>query len=205
VTAQYLQSRIDSIVHIKSIRNAPIDSTFQFKSDSLGFYVTFHERGNILIDKLQEYESFQNLASVHFTPNLRIKSLTYKTQISGRIISPSIYSALQSRKRVDLFVCTDLLKGDQMNLKNIVGILNAEKYNVVTRNFRNPPDALSPYHVSGNEIRYFGDEEYRIALSLQKTFLYNRMDFRLKPVRISTPNVISVFVCDDFYSKSLKK
>ena len=205
VTAQYLQSRIDSIVHIKSIRNVPIDSTFQFKSDSLGFYVTFHERGNILIDKLQEYESFQNLASVHFTPNLRIKSLTYKTQISGKIISPSIYSALQSRKRVDLFVCTDLLKGDQMNLKNIIGILNAEKYNVVTRNFRNPPDALSPYHVSGNEIRYFGNEEYRIALSLQKTFLYNRMDFKLKPVRISTPNVISVFVCEDFYSKSLKK
>ena len=203
VTVQYFQSRVDSILQFRNIKNVSIDTTFQFKSDSLGFYVTFHETGNILIDKLQEYESFLNLASIFFTPNLRIKSFTYKTTKHGKLSSPYIYTDLKGRKRADLFVCSDQLR-DQ-SLKTIIGILQGQNYNVIMKNFRNPPDSSSPYHVSSNEIRYYGNDEYKLALALQQAFLNNKMDFKLKAVRISTPNIISVFVCGDFRSKSLLK
>lgn len=191
ISSADIQTRVDAFSK-RVIRNKAIDSTYLFKTDSLGFYLIFREAGNVLLDKLQEFGQVENIVTMMFTENLGINSFTYRaikaTGTSTTIMLPA------KAVRADLFICDELSK--EYYLKEIIETLEEEKFSVRRKSFQNPADPASPYYVRGNEIRYFGADEYRIAVSLRDAFLKkNKIEFSVKPVRISTPGSISVFVC----------
>lgn len=191
-TARDIQARIDAFSK-RTISNRAIDTTYFFKTDSAGFYVMYRETGNALLDKLQEYDYLENLDTIRFTENFRIRSLVYRT-VSTRGTSP-VNVSLPVQMRADLFICEEQYANER-SIRNVVKTLTEEKFIVLKRSFRSAADSSSPYYVKGNEIRYFGAEEYKMAISLRDAFYRrNSIDFKLKPVRISTPGIISVFIC----------
>jgi hypothetical protein len=195
ISSADIQARIDAFSK-RDIRNKPIDSTYLFKTDSLGFYLIYREKGNVLLDRLQEYGELETVDTLMFTENLQIRSFTYRTIKANDKVAVTITLPVTAI-RADLFVCSDL-PGKRYYIDEIVKTLEEEKFSIRRKSFQNPSNATSPYFVKGNEIRYFGADEYRIAVSLRDAFLKrNKLEFTIKPVRISTPGSISVFVCDE--------
>lgn len=195
--AQQFQARLDSVLKLRSVTNKPLASTYQFTSDSLGYFVRFEERGNILLDKLQEYRAIKNRVTVFFTPSFRIRSFDYQTDSAGALLTPNIYAELTDRMRVDFFVCNDV-SGSEKLVYQISSILGKNDFNVNRKSFKNPSNSASPYFVSGNEIRYNGSGELSVATKMSKQLKQKTgVDFTLKPVRTVTPNIISIFLCDN--------
>lgn len=194
---QLLQARMDSVLKLKSISNRPDTSTYRFGSDSAGYYVSFLEKGNILLDRLQEYEFVKNKVIVYFTPNFRIRSFEYQTDSTGVLLASNIFAEQASRMRVDLFVCNDV-SGYIKLMYQISSILEKSNFNVNRKNFKNPSSNASPYFISGNEIRYNGNFEKGVAKKLGEQLKRKTgFVFSLKPVRTITPNIISIFICEN--------
>jgi cellulose biosynthesis protein BcsQ len=194
-----IQSKVSGFSSVK-ITNTALDTTSMFSTDSLGYYVTYEEVGNSLIDASVQYEKIQNKVKIQLDDNFKIKSLIYLE--SKKQGTPVKISAAPAQMRVDLFSCGD--NANEGSIGRIMSILQKQNFNVVRRSFRNPADPLSPYYVNGNEIRYNGMEEYGVATKLKSLLQQNsNLDFTPKEVRTVTPNIISIFICGEqtFYLK----
>jgi hypothetical protein len=189
-----IQSKIDALAKT-NITNSVIDTTLNFTSDASGFYVSFREHGNVLLDELKEYKTIENDNKVGFADNFRIKSFQYSNIKAGPLVTT--VATAPPQKRIDLFTCgTD--RSGQVNISRAMLLLKKQNYNVVRRSFKNPEDKNSPYYVSGNEIRYDGADEAAIANKLKALLEQNtNAGFSTKKVRTVTPNVISIFICQD--------
>jgi MinD-like ATPase involved in chromosome partitioning or flagellar assembly len=187
-----IQSKIDAFAKT-DITNRPVDTTLNFTSDSQGFYVSYLEKGNVLLDALQEYKTLENNTTVAFTENFRIKSLNYITnKKEGQVVR---IAPLVAQTRIDLFNCSDD-RSQQAGFNRITLLLKKQNYNVVRRSFKNPSDPLSPYYVNGNEIRYNGGDELGIANKLKALLEQGTNSvFSIKKVRTVTPNILSIFIC----------
>ena len=187
-----IQSKIDALAKT-DIVNRPVDTTLNFTTDSHGFYVSYLEKGNVLLDALQEYKTLENNTTVAFTENFRIKSFNYITnKKEGRVVR---ITPLVAQTRIDLFSCSDD-RSQQAEFNRIIFLLKKQNYNVVRRSFKNPSDPLSPYYVNGNEIRYNGGDELGMANKLKELLERSTGSaFLIKRVRTVTPNILSIFIC----------
>jgi hypothetical protein len=192
IVSRDIQSKVDALAKTK-ITNTAVDTTLNFKSDSLGFYVSYTEEGNVLLDILQEYKTIENNTTVGFTENFRIKSFDYTTNKKEGKVVPITPEPVQTR--IDLFSCSDD-RSQQAEFNRILLLLKKQNYNVVRRSFKNPSDQLSPYYVNGNEIRYNGGNELGIANKLKALLEQGTSSvFSIKKVRTVTPNILSIFIC----------
>jgi MinD-like ATPase involved in chromosome partitioning or flagellar assembly len=187
-----IQSRIGAFSSLKITNNA-LDTTFQFSTDSSGYYyVTYTEDGNSLIDASTQYEKVENRIRAQMDDNFKIKSLIYLD--SKKQGTPVKTSPPPAQMRVDLFSCGDNAK--EGSISRIMLLLQKQNFNVVRRSFKNPSDPQSPYYVDGNEIRYNGNEERGVATKLKFLLEQNStLSFTPKEVRTVTPNIISIFIC----------
>jgi hypothetical protein len=188
-----IQSKVEALSKI-NISNSVIDTTLNFSSDSVGFYVSFREQGNVLLDALKEYKKIEHTTEITFTDNFRIRSFKYDDIKADALVATVPTSVAQNR--INLFACgTD--KSGELAISRTMLLLKRQNYNVVRKSFKNPSDRYSPYYVGGNEIRYAETDKAAIADKLKNLLEQNtKAAFSIKRTRSATPNVISIYYCE---------
>ena len=185
VTSGFVQNNIESFSKSNKITNAPVPVTVFVRSDSSGFKVCYAETGNVLLDELKAYKSVTNYDTIAFNDQLKIKSWIYKSQ------------DIVEKMKIEVFFCA--ANDDKLAAKGndiIEKLKSNDNFNVATRNNFNPStNPSSPYYITYNQIRYNGNEERKIANKISK--LLSSVGVTATPLeaRTSTPNYISVFVC----------
>ncbi|GAB2814809.1 tyrosine-protein kinase family protein [Ferruginibacter profundus] len=192
-TPAVIQTKTDSIKLLKKITNAIEDSgAITVASDSLGFYIRFIEKGNYLIDTKEEYKNMENAVTALVSYDYKIVSFTY-TPLKG---TPVLSGG--QKTVIEIFLCQS---GEKIPGKKAADIINAlqktDQYTIYTRNnFKMSSDTTSPYYITENQVRYNGDDEYKIAKHIQ-AIINNTADIKTELVVARTPtkNYLSVFIC----------
>jgi len=205
ISIQRIQARADSIAQFSKIQNYLVDSTFDFSSDSTHLYMTYLEKGNILADRLKAFKQYTAQVRVSMNYNLKIDSFAYRTTDSIGLISSNIFAGLIPQVRIDLFVDNSIVQ-DKTVANSVFEALRKAKYSVARRTFRNPTNTGAAYYASGNEIRYNGSNEEKLAYRIKQILQTElHLDFTLKPVRNATNKSMSIFISGSSARKTPSK
>ena len=205
ISIQTIQARADSIARFSVIQNFLVDSTFDFSSDSTHLYMMYMEKGNILADRLKAFKQYTAQVRVSMNYNLKIDSFNYRTTDSVGLISSNIFAGLIPQVRIDLFV-DNSIEQDNTVADRVFDVLQKAKYTVARRTFKNPTNTGAAYYASGNEIRYNGSNEEKLANRIKQILQTElKLDFSLKPVRNATNKSISIFISGSSARKTPSK
>jgi flagellar basal body-associated protein FliL len=188
-----IQSKVDALSKI-NITNSVMDTTLNFRSDSEGFYVSFRENGNVLLDALKEYKEVEHNTEIAFTDNFRIRSFKYNDIKADALVTTVATPAVQ--QRINLFTCgTD--RYGEIAISRAMLLLKKHNYNVVRKGFKNPSDKYSPYFIGSNEIRYADMDDAAMAAKVKTLLELNtKAAFSIKRTKTATPNVVSIYYCE---------
>jgi hypothetical protein len=192
ITPAFIQKSVDTIRLKKQISNSiSPKSQVNVTSDSSGMYIKYSENGNYLIDRKQEVKDMENLVTVLFSYDFKLKSYEYET-IKGTAILDSAQSPV-----IEIFYYGSLKSNIGLWVGKVEKALKASgKYRVFTSN--KFPLAFYDTSSKKNEIMYNGNDEFIIARSVQ-SFLYKSTGLKLQTThaRTPTPNYLSIFIRRD--------
>jgi cellulose biosynthesis protein BcsQ len=189
------------------ISNRPVDTTFTLMLDTGGFKAIYRVTGNAFLDRANLYKSVKTVDTIFFDYQQKITRYNYWVTDSVPLVSPVLKTV------VEVFFCPSSDKQSYSRGNSIVNGLKANRNFTVSskNNFNSSKDPSSPYYFQESQIRYNGDEEYKIAAEIQQIILKSAaMKIRIVPARTPTRNYLSVFICDqndntDFYQNNVQQ
>jgi MinD-like ATPase involved in chromosome partitioning or flagellar assembly len=204
-TPLFIQKTVDSIREVKYISNG-ILAQIAFSSDSSGMIAKYSENGNFLIDRKQEVKDMENLVTVLFSYDFKIKSFGYQPIKGIPVVD------LAQKPVIEIFYCGSVKSKTGLTVKSKTSLTVKSKTSLIAAQIEKTLKATDKYRVftntnsrlvtetstSKNEIKYNGNEEFIIARSIQG-IVYKSTGIKLEtsPARTATKNYLSIFICLD--------